>query len=126
MNQKVLFADDMPAVRAFVAATLENDGSIQLREAADGQEALDIALEWRPDIIFLDVMMPKKNGFEVCHILKNDPRTRSSKIVILTNIARSGIQRSSGESEADDYLMKPLAPTELLRKFEEIRDSRVL
>ena len=121
MNQKVLFADDMPAMRALVAATLENDGSIQLREAADGQEALDIALEWRPDIIFLDVMMPKKTGFEVCHILKNDPRTRSAKVVILTGLAPGGRHKSLGEDEADEYLMKPFGPAELLRKFEEIR-----
>ena len=121
MNQKVLFADDQPAMRALVAATLENDGSIQFREAADGQEALDIALEWRPDVIFLDVMMPKKTGFEVCHILKNDPRTRSAKIVILTGLAPNGIHKSEGEDEADEYLMKPFGPAELLRKFEEIR-----
>ena len=123
MNQKVLFADDQPAMRALVAATLENDGSIQFREAADGQKALDIALEWRPDIIFLDVMMPKKTGFEVCHILKNDPRTRSAKIVILTGLAPSDMHKSVGEDEADEYLMKPFGPAELLRKFEEIRHS---
>ncbi len=124
MNGKVLCADDMPAMRALITATLESDASLQVREAADGQEALDIALEWRPDIIFLDVMMPKINGFEVCHILKNDPRTRSSKIVILTRIARSGTRQSIGEDEADEYLMKPFGPAELLRKFEEIRHSR--
>ncbi len=123
MNQKVLFADDQPAMRALVAATLENDGSIEFREAADGQEALDIALEWRPDVIFLDVMMSKKSGFEVCHILKNDPRTRSAKIVILSGLAPSGVHKSEGEDEADEYLMKPFGPAELLRKFEEIRHS---
>ena len=90
MIDKVLCADDMPAMRALIRATLESDASLQVREAADGQEAIDIALEWIPDIVFLDVMMPKKNGFEVCHILKHDPRTRSSKVVMLTRIARSG------------------------------------
>ena len=125
MNGKVLCADDMPAMRALITTTLETDASLRVREAADGQEALDIALEWRPDVVFLDVMMPKRNGFEVCHILKNDPRTRSSKVVILSRIARNGMRQSIGEDEADEYLMKPFGPADLLRKFYEISDCRV-
>ena len=123
MNGKVLCADDMPGMRALITATLENDASLHVREAVDGQEALDIALEWRPDVIFLDVMMPKKNGFEVCHTLKNDPRTRSSKVVILSRIARSGIRQFIGEDEADEYLMKPFGPADLLRTFYEISNG---
>ena len=125
MYGKVLCADDMPAMRAFITATLESDFSLQVREAADGQEALDIALEWRPDVVFLDVLMPKKNGFEVCHILKNDPRTRSSKVVILSRITRSSTGQSTGEDEADEYLMKPFGPDDLLRKFYEISNGGV-
>ncbi len=76
MIRKVLLADDEEGVRELVEATLANDGTIEFYTAEDGQRALDIAREVRPDVIFLDVMMPKLNGFEVCQALKSDPATR--------------------------------------------------
>ena len=84
MIMKVLLADDEVEVRALVEATLANDGTIEIYTAEDGQPALEIAREVRPDVIFLDVMMPKLNGFGVCQALKSDPATRDIKIVMLT------------------------------------------
>jgi len=121
MIRKVLLADDQEGVRALVEATLANDGTVEIYTAEDGQPALEIAREVRPDLIFLDVMMPKLNGFEVCQALKSDPATRDIKIVMLTGLAQSPDGHMAvGEDQADDYLLKPFNPVELLRKFEEM------
>ena len=121
MIMKVFLADDEEGVRALVEATLANDGTIEIYTAADGQPALDIAREKMPDVIFLDVMMPKLNGFEVCQALKSDPATRDIKIVMLTGLAQSqNGHMAVGEDRADDYLLKPFSPVELFRKFEEM------
>ncbi len=111
--------DDEDEVRALMEATLANDGTIEIYTAEDGQPALDIAREVMPDVIFLDVMMPKLNGFEVCQALKNDPATRDIKIVLLTGVAQNPDGHMAvGEDQADDYLLKPISPLELFRKFE--------
>ena len=121
MIRKVLIADDEEGVRALVEATLANDGTIEFYSAEDGQRALEIAREVRPDVIFLDVMMPKVNGFEVCLALKSDPATRDIKVVMLTGLAQSPDGHMAlGEDQADDYLLKPFSPVELLRKFEDM------
>ena len=121
MIRKVLIADDEEGVRALVEATLANDGTIEFYSAEDGQRALDVAREVMPDVIFLDVMMPKLNGFEVCQALKSDPATRDIKIVLLTGLVQSPDGHMAvGEDQADDYLLKPFSPVELFRKFEDM------
>ena len=91
-------------------ASLANDGTIEIYTAEDGQPALDIAREVRPDVIFLDVLMPKLSGFEVCQALKSDPATRDIKIVMLTGLAQNPDGHMAlGEDRADAYLLKPLA-----------------
>ncbi len=127
MIMKVLLADDEVGVRALVEATLANDGTIEFYTAEDGQRALDIAREVRPDVVFLDVMMPQLNGFEVCQALKGDPATRDIKIVMLTGLAQSPDGHMAvGEDQADDYLLKPFSPLELFRKFEEMAGATPL
>ncbi len=121
MIRRVLIADDEEGVRALVEATLANDGTITIYTAEDGQQALDIARDVEPDVIFLDVMMPKLNGFEVCQALKSDPATRDIKIVMLTGLVQNPDgYMAVGEDQADDYLLKPFSPVELFRKFEDM------
>ena len=121
MIRKVLLVDDEDEVRTLMEATLTNDGTIEIYTAGDGQPALDIAREVMPDVIFLDVMMPKLNGFEVCQALKSDPATCEIKIVMLTGVAQNPDGHlAAGEDQADDYLLKPISPLELLRKFEDM------
>ncbi len=125
MMRKVLLVDDEDGVRALVEATLANDGTIEIYTAEDGQPALDIAREVIPDVIFLDVVMPKLNGFEVCQALKSDPATRDIKIVMLTGVAQNPDgHMAAGEDQADDYLLKPISPLELFRKFEDMVGAR--
>ncbi len=126
MIHKVLVADDQQAVLEMVEATIGNDGSVEIRTASDGDEALDIARQWRPNLIFLDVMMPKMNGFEVCHVLKTDPSTAEIKVVILTGLlpAPDGLS-AIGEAEADGYITKPFKPVELFRAFERMQGQLI-
>ena len=91
--------------------------------ARDGDEALAQAERFSPDLILLDVMMPKKDGYEVCHLLRQDPRYAGCKIVLLTAKGRD-IDRAKGLAQgADDYLTKPFATRELLERVERLLAS---
>ena len=105
-----------------VEAALGNDGSVRIRLSRDGEEAIRVAREWKPDLLFVDVDMPKKDGFEVCETLKGAPETAHIKVVMLTGLAdRSGRFKALVEVGADDYITKPFSPIELFRKFEGMR-----
>jgi DNA-binding response OmpR family regulator len=111
----VLLADDDPGLRRLIGTTLGTD-DFDLLHATDGQEALDIARERRPELVLLDVNMPKLDGFEVCRSLKNEPETAGIKVVMLT--ARGAdVDRARGrDAGADDYFIKPFSPVQLLNK----------
>ncbi|SRR6266498_3289340 len=111
----VLLADDDPGLRRLIGTTLGTE-DFDLLHATDGQEALDMARERRPELVLLDVNMPKLDGFEVCRNLKNEPDTASIKVVMLT--ARGAdVDRARGrDAGADDYFIKPFSPVQLLNK----------
>ncbi|TFG88340.1 MAG: response regulator [Gemmatimonadales bacterium] len=111
---RVLIADDEQDVRIFVRAVLENAG-YQVLEAADGEEALAQAREDQPDLVILDVEMPKMDGFGVFGELRRDESTRGIPVLMLTGVtARTGIKfdaETMGEylgSEPEAYLDKPM------------------
>jgi DNA-binding response OmpR family regulator len=114
-KRRVLLADDDPGLRRLVGTTLGTD-DFDLLQAVDGQEALDIARQERPELVLLDVNMPKLDGFEVCRSLKAQPETAGIKVVMLT--ARgTEVDRARGrEAGADDYFIKPFSPVQLLNK----------
>jgi DNA-binding response OmpR family regulator len=111
----VLLADDDPGLRRLIGTTLGTE-DFDLLQATDGQEALDIARQKHPELVLLDVNMPKLDGFEVCRHLKAEPATAGIKIVMLT--ARGAdVDRAKGrEAGADDYFIKPFSPVQLLNK----------
>ena len=121
MTHKVMLADDEEGILALVAATLGDDGNYQLILARDGDEALRVARQEQPALLFLDVLMPARNGYEVCRLLKSDPATASMKIVMLTALAQDSAKQKALEAGADDYLTKPFSPTTLLEKVEAFR-----
>ncbi|MDQ6672393.1 MAG: response regulator [Chloroflexota bacterium] len=114
-RRRVLLVDDDDALRRLIGTTLGAD-HFELLQAADGEEALRIARQEHPDLVLLDVNMPKLDGFEVCRHLKTEPETSSIKIVMLS--ARGAdIDRTRGrEAGADDYFIKPFSPIQLLNK----------
>jgi DNA-binding response OmpR family regulator len=114
-KRKVLLADDDPGLRRLVGTTLGTE-DFDLLHAADGDEAIAVAREEHPVLILLDVNMPKKNGFEVCRILKADPDTSAIKVVMLTARSNESDRAQGREAGADEYFIKPFSPVQLLDK----------
>src|SRR5437899_8805177 len=115
MAETVLVVDDDPDVARFVEVNLRSAG-YDVAVASNGEEALERAVELRPDLVLLDVMMPKLDGFEVAQRLRRDPRTSSSSIIMLTAKALSSDKVLGLSSGADDYIIKPFDPVELLAR----------
>ena len=120
VTKKVLLVDDEEGILSLVSATLGDDDRYGILLAGDGEEALAIARTEKPDVVFLDIMMPKMNGFEVCRQLKSDPATSSIVVVMLTAVAQDADRCRDQQVGADDYFTKPFSPTALLDKVEEV------
>jgi CheY-like chemotaxis protein len=117
--RKLLIADDEPGIRRLVRVTLQSD-RYEIVEAADGEEALAQARQHRPDLILLDVTMPKRSGFDVCRILKDDPGTADIAIIMLTARAQDSDIREGEDAGSDGYFMKPFSPVALMRRVDEV------
>lgn len=109
---KVLVVDDEPANRFLVREVLEQQG-YGVAEAADGEQALAAVAAQPPDLILLDVRMPRRDGYSVCRALKADPRTRLVPVVMLTSLDDLEDKIRAVEAGADDFLTKPFNAAEL-------------
>ena len=109
----MLIVDDDPLIRDVVRAVLE-DGTYELDEAANGEEALRVAAGHPPDVVLLDVMMPGINGYEVAKRIKGDASLREAVVVMLTAKDAPEDRRRGMEAGADVYFTKPFSPLELL------------
>ena len=113
MAPRVLVVDDSAAIRALIVVNLELEG-YDVRTAVDGLQALDVVREWRPDVITLDVVMPRLDGFETLERLRGDPGTAEIPVVVVTGRAQAA-DRARGEAlGADAYVSKPFEPAELV------------
>ncbi|MBI4201115.1 MAG: response regulator [Chloroflexi bacterium] len=117
---KVLVVDDEEGVLALLSATLDNDPRYELFQARDGEEALGIARREKPDLMFLDIRMPTKDGNQVCHELKADPATASIRVIMLTALVQDDYRRKALDAGAEGYFTKPFSPTALLEKVEQM------
>ena len=112
-TRRALVVDDSDAVRNLVVVNLELEG-FEVRSATDGQQGIEVAASWRPDVITLDVVMPRLDGFETLEVLRADPETADIPVVMVTGRAQAA-DRQRGESlGVDAYLAKPFEPTELV------------
>ena len=114
-KRTVLLADDDDGLRRLVGATLGSE-HFDLHEAMDGESTLVLAREHRPELILLDIDMPRMSGLEVCRLLKADPATAHIKIVMLTASGSQDDRARAFEAAADDYFVKPFSPIALLDK----------
>jgi two-component system, OmpR family, alkaline phosphatase synthesis response regulator PhoP len=106
---RILIADDEPDILEIISYNLGKEG-YEIHTAKDGNEAIDKAKLINPDLIILDVMMPKKTGMEVCQILRNQPLFENTLIIFLTALSDEASQIKGLEYGADDYVNKPISP----------------
>jgi diguanylate cyclase (GGDEF)-like protein len=115
MAETILVVDDDPDIARFVEVNLRSAG-YDVSVASDGEEALDKAQALRPDLVLLDVMMPRIDGFEVAQRLRRNPQTANTSIIMLTAKALSTDKVLGLTAGADDYIIKPFDPIELLAR----------
>ncbi len=119
-DKRVLVVDDEAFIRVLLVQTLEEleDAGVEILLASDGQEGLDLALSERPDLVFLDVMMPKLSGYEVCSRIKEFDE---SIYVILLTAKGQAIDKEQGALVgADEYVTKPFDPDYILERAAKI------
>jgi CheY-like chemotaxis protein len=112
LSKRILIADDSPVLLGQLEDLLKLDGYEVLR-AADGEMAVTLALKERPDMLILDLMMPKMDGFAVCKALRARPETRSLPIIVLTALEDAEDTQRGFKAGVNDYLLKPLVPPQL-------------
>jgi two-component system, OmpR family, alkaline phosphatase synthesis response regulator PhoP len=112
----VLIVDDEQHIRLLIEQTLEEleDEGVELQTVSDGEMALDVVRNHHPELVFLDVMMPKLNGFEVCRAIKEDLGLAGTTVVMLTAKGQAYDREQGLAAGADRYLTKPFDPDELL------------
>lgn len=125
MSKKLLIVDDEPHIRMLIEQTLEDleDEGVELLIAENGEQALQIIKEERPNLVFLDVMMPKMNGMEVCQKVKKDLLLTEVYIILLTAKGQEVDRQKGLDMGADRYMTKPFDPDEMLSIAEEIINS---
>jgi len=113
--RKVLIADDEPDILEIVSFNLQAEG-YEVFTAKNGDEAIEEAKKNHPDLIILDVMMPRKNGFEVCNILRLQPEFKDTLIIFLTALNDETTEIKGLETGGDDYITKPISPKVLISR----------
>jgi two-component system alkaline phosphatase synthesis response regulator PhoP len=121
-NKKILVADDEPYILRSLSFVLKREGFI-VEVARDGEETLKKVEEFKPKILFLDIMMPKKDGYQICKYLKNNHDTKDIYIIMLTARGQIIDKKKGIESGADDYITKPFSPREIVSKVKNILES---
>lgn len=119
---KILIVDDEPHIRILIEQTLEEleDDGVDFAITDNGEDAFEIIKEERPDLVFLDVMMPRMNGFEVCSRVKNELGLKEVYIIMLTAKGQEFDKVKGVEAGADTYMTKPFNPDDLLEKAREV------
>jgi diguanylate cyclase (GGDEF)-like protein len=132
VSPRILVVDDDPDIARFIEVNLRTQGH-EVEMASDGVEALERAVDWRPDLALIDVMMPRMDGFEVVERIRANPRTANMSIILLTAKALTADKVLGITKGADDYIIKPFDPIELmarvkgtLRRAQEMRSESPL
>jgi DNA-binding response OmpR family regulator len=118
-HKKILIADDNQNIRDALTYLLEDEG-YELLLAKDGAETLQKVRDLRPDILFLDIMMPEINGYDVCRTIKSDPLLKDTYIIMLTAKGQVAEQERGKDVGANEYIVKPFSPMEILAKVKSI------
>lgn len=114
-SKRILIADDEPDILEIISFNLTKEG-YEIQTAADGQEALIKINNFKPDLVILDIMMPRMTGHEVCNIIRSKPEFNEVLIIFLTALSDEDSQVKGLESGADDYISKPISPKVLVSR----------
>ena len=123
MRRRILIVDDEPNILILMEQALEkleDEHDVELLTAKNGLEALEMIKTEKPDLVFLDVMMPKMSGFEVCDTVKNQLKMQNTYIIMLTAKGQEFDKKNGLAMGADLYITKPFRPKEVLQKSIEI------
>lgn len=115
----ILIADDEPFIQRSLSFVLRKEG-FEVEVASDGEEAIQKARKFKPKIIFLDVIMPRMNGFKVCKTIKSDKELCSSYVIILTCKGQESDKERGLSEGANDFVTKPYSPREIVSKVKSI------
>ena len=122
--KKILIVDDEPDILEFLGYNLRNAG-YEVMETNNGKSAIEIAKDYNPDLIILDVMMPEMDGIETCYLIKENPEIKDVLICFLTARSEDFSQIAGLDSGADDYLTKPIKPKVFLSKIKSILRRKI-
>jgi two-component system, OmpR family, alkaline phosphatase synthesis response regulator PhoP len=120
---RILIADDNPQGVELLEAYL-SDSDYDIRTAEDGEQTLRQVAEWHPDLILLDIMMPKISGFEVCKRLRADPATKNVAVLMVTALDQAADKERAVEAGTDEFVSKPIKKNELLLRVRSLLQSR--
>jgi two-component system alkaline phosphatase synthesis response regulator PhoP len=123
-SARVLIADDNPQGVELLEAYLSSS-NYEIETASDGEETLRKVKQWQPDLVLLDIMMPKISGFEVCKRLRADPATRDMAVLMITALDQPSDIERAVEAGTDDFLTKPINKTELFLRIRSVLKSRL-
>lgn len=116
--KKVVIVEDQASIAEAEKLILQDQYEVHI--ARDGEEGLAKVKELKPDAVVLDIMMPKLDGFEVCKQIKTDPELTTTKVVMVTSKNRDHDEQKGMGLGADDYIMKPFEPVELLHVLNQV------
>ena len=114
MSKKILVVDDSRTALMMEREILEKSTKYQCVTAADGQEAVEKAQQEQPDLVLMDVVMPRMNGFEACKMMRQQPSTREIPIVLVTTRGEESYMEAGFQSGCNDYITKPVDGAELV------------
>jgi DNA-binding response OmpR family regulator len=120
---RILIAEDDPQGLELLEAFLSGTG-YEVKTASDGEDALRKLKAWVPDLVLLDVMMPKISGFEVCKQLRGDPATQDIAVLMITALDQPSDVERAVEAGTEDFLTKPIAKNDLLHRIRALLDAR--
>jgi len=123
MTATILVADDEPDVLFMTSFSLRSLGGYRVLEAHDGQEALEIAIRERPDLIVMDIKMPRMTGYEACRRIRAEPGLHDVPVVLLSAKGQKAEIEEGWEVGATDYMLKPYAPATLIGRVRELLGS---
>ena len=123
MARTVLVVDDEPFILRSLGFVLERAG-FHVVSAANGDDALEQLRDHRPGVCILDVMMPRRNGFEVCEVVKGDPELRDTYVILLTAKGQETSRERGMRAGADEYLTKPFSPSAIVERVTQVMADR--